>query len=120
MEAEAALQLNIGQFESSSEHIGQSFLEPSNPEWAARNLFRVGHLWKVIIASAVLLFVIFAGIAMLVHIVHSQQNTSPSLVSNNHHVHPLTPLSWKDRGKYAKQMLLYACLIYLKLECSFH
>ncbi len=117
METETAVQLNLG-FESSRENIGQtkfasnrddqnsvSFLENrfgSSRNFARNLLLHPDQLWKVVLALAVLIIVLFASIAMLMHFAAStKQSSSPSDKSKS----PLdndnpTALSWKLTGEF--------------------
>lgn len=97
MEAEAAVQLNLG-FESSRENISSfasnhrdhdqgSFLGKrfNGSRGFARNLLQQSdQLWKVIIALAVLIFVLFASIAMLMHFAARVKTSHDSDHHSNH------------------------------------
>ncbi|MGE9615931.1 MAG: hypothetical protein ACQPRI_06480 [Solitalea-like symbiont of Tyrophagus putrescentiae] len=109
MEAEAAVQLNLG-FESSRENIGPfasnrdhdqgSFLGKrfSGSRSFARNLLQQSdQLWKVIIALAVLIFVLFASIAMLMHFAAKVKTSHDS----DHHSNHPTALHFK-LGEFLK------------------
>lgn len=116
METEAAVQLNLG-FESSRENIGQtkfasnrddqnsvSFLENrfgSSRNFARNLLLHPDQLWKVVLALAVLIIVLFASTAMLMHFAAAKQSSSPSDKSKS----PLdnynsTALNWKLTGEF--------------------
>lgn len=101
MEAEAAVQLNLG-FESSRENIDQAKFASNRDDQNsflgkrfggsrglfARNLIhRPDQLWKVILALAVLIFVLFASIAMLVHFASAAAKVSPPPHDSDPHHH---------------------------------